>query len=41
MAVKHHARGTADQPLADSPPSVEAEEEAAELIHAQSPDPES
>ena len=30
---------TANQPLAGSPPSVETEEEAADLVHAQSPDP--
>ncbi|MEV7424083.1 glycine betaine/L-proline transporter ProP [Streptomyces sp. NPDC091212] len=30
---------TAQKPLAGSPPSVETDEEAAELIHAQTPDP--
>lgn len=30
---------TAQQPLAGSPPSVETDEEADELVHAQSPDP--
>ncbi|MBK3584369.1 glycine betaine/L-proline transporter ProP [Streptomyces sp. MBT57] len=30
---------TAQQPLAGSPPSVETDEEAAELVHAQAPEP--
>lgn len=30
---------TAQKPLDGSPPSVETPEEAAELVHAQSPDP--
>ena len=30
---------TAQQPLVGSPPSVETDEEAAELVHAQAPEP--
>ncbi len=32
-------QGDRQQPLAGPPPSVETEEEAAEQVHAQSPDP--